>query len=273
MVYHIKREDLATMQKDWDIQTARALAIASDMAYGKVPAVINEDLKYLDPTMHSIETVEVGTSEATFFIGNYCTVISFRGTDELKDWMHNLDVVKVPTPEGSLMRGFEKEVDKIYQACRAKVMQAPRFFVTGHSKGAATGVNFLDRLRRDPRARIERKLVAAYFFGCPRSMDSQLAKVFDRVYGSRTFRVINNNDIVCRIPSFLRWRHVSVLQETYIDSYGRLHRGGMPLGQMLADRVRGRWAALQKGVKFDGVYDHTPMSKYIINLQSVTRRS
>ncbi|MBF0187398.1 MAG: hypothetical protein HQL50_05685 [Magnetococcales bacterium] len=95
-----------------------------------------------------------------------------------------------------------------------------------------------------------------YTFGCPRVGDRQFADLYRDTLGERTYRYVNNNDAVTRLPpAALGYRHVGQLR--YID-----HRGRIKSEQELTwwDRIKyqilGRLDGFTQGDLFDGMSDH-----------------
>ena len=253
---------------NYDRRTALALAVASKMAYGDGCGSIPESVKYLDKTLSEIKLIEIGTAEVLFIRGKNTTIIAFRGSDEKGDWIKNLTVAKKKMRYGSVMKGFDDEMSKLWVKCLVEYDNSHSIYVTGHSKGGGEGVCFLNRLIA---ARIggqvilnSGKLKAAYFFGCPRSLGKDTADSFTNIYNNRVFRVENNNDIVCRVPSQLRFKHVCPENRIYISRSGKIMHGNIPYATLAYDRVMGRIESWKKGIKFDGLSDHAPIgSRYI----------
>ncbi|WP_424186798.1 hypothetical protein ACOBQX_02905 [Actinokineospora sp. G85] len=62
-------------------------------------------------------------------------------------------------------------------------------------------------------------------------------RAYDKALSGRTFRVVDNNDIVAQVPPELAFRHVAALR--YIDSACRV-RESMPVVSNLLDRGKER---------------------------------
>lgn len=176
----------------------------------------------------------------------------FRGTDEPRDWLSNLTLAKSRTKFGRVHKGFNGSVAAIWKDLLRVVQQdngIKHFVVCGHSKGAAEATIAACRLHAIPGLHVD----GVYLFGSPRTLGRA-----SRYSVPSTFRVVNNNDIVCRIPSPFRFRHVGKLW--YLTKAGRLVRKPNYL-RIAWDRLRGRVPNLA-----DGIHDH-PIVEYLRQLR------
>ena len=98
-----------------------------------------------------------------------------------------------------------------------------------------------------------------YTFGQPRTGNRDFARNFNFEFKPYTFRFVNNNDIVTRVPPrALGYRHLGTFR--YFDEAGNFHED---LGQWnrFLDRMRGRVEdILEWGT--DGTKDHS-MDEYL----------
>ena len=112
-------------------------------------------------------------------------------------------------------------------------------FITGHSLGGALSSNFgyfLDDIM---------PIESVWMLGCPRWASPKTAKKFNKQLKGRCFRVVYNNDIVCRIPfKFMlkKWkgwvyRHTGKL--IYISANDKIYKNSWGILRML-DRIWGR---------------------------------
>ena len=178
------------------------------------------------------------------------TVLCFRGTepDEISDILADLKAFprRSMIDRGLVHRGFRGEVDKIWNEIQAILSSFPktkgRLFVCGHSLGGAMATLATSRLQH--------KVWALYTFGSPRVGTRRFIK---NLY-TKHFRVVNNNDIVTRVPPRLMfYRHHGEL--VYINHYGNIRK--MTPWQRIKDRFRGYRDGL-----LDPVMDHS-MDNYI----------
>lgn len=136
----------------------------------------------------------------------------FRGTEPTSwnQWATDADFLKKPFCIGEIHRGFANSVELIWSdimKCLNNVYlgKKKRLFIAGHSLGAgmsqiaASKLEFKEGLHP----------TAIYNFGCPRALNFEGAKQYNQRLGSRTYRVVNNNDIVCNVPlEILGFSHV-----------------------------------------------------------------
>ena len=89
-------------------------------------------------------------------------------------------------------------------------------------------------------------------FGSPRVANKMfIERMEGRVRGTR---YVNNNDIVCRIPSDLRFEHRRNM--VYFDPKGR-PRPNIPLRTRMWENIKGRFQKDGKSGLFDGTRDHS----------------
>ncbi len=150
----------------------------------------------------------------------------FRGTDELADWLDNVNVKSMPGPFGEVHRGFYEALMDVWPNMRQAIRQireeeSPRrpLWLAGHSLGGAMATIAASMLADD-----DEPFFGVYTFGSPRCGDKEFARVY-RNDGpqQRTFRFQNNNDIVTRVPArVMGYRHVGQL--VYISEDQKLVR-------------------------------------------------
>ncbi len=132
--------------------------------------------------------------------GTGMVVLSFRGTQQIKDWMTNLRVDKIPikktdrsgtTTVGNVHKGFHKafeSVERQIQDCLNNCGDLP-IYITGHSLGGALAVLATWFISGE-------KLAACYTFGAPRVGDE---KLMNRFY-TPIYRIVNGADPVPFVP-------------------------------------------------------------------------
>ncbi|MBI5863225.1 MAG: lipase family protein [Planctomycetes bacterium] len=150
-------------------------------------------------------------------------LIAFRGTEprELADWLTDIDARLVAGPGGKVHQGFLGALFDVWWELRAAIdaQQDPAhprtLWFTGHSLGAALATLATAKLRIEE----DKPVAGLYTFGSPRVGDSEFSGRFDVDFRARTFRFVNNRDVVTRIPPrLLGYRHVGV--ECYFDGDG-----------------------------------------------------
>jgi triacylglycerol lipase len=132
--------------------------------------------------------------------------------------------------------------------------------VTGHSLGGALAVLAADILNAQGFL-----IHSVYTFGQPRVGDATFAARYNMTLGQRTFRIVNSNDLVPRLPGWLMgYRHCG--QHFFITAAGALIFNPSLFTLLTTDFV-GLYRAYRK---LDGVVieDHF-MKRYIAALNSL----
>lgn len=185
--------------------------------------------------------------------GTECFVVSsdqfiwvvFRGTQIkpvgedgskaiLKDILTDVKIKFVKSANGGEVHtGFAQALDEVWGKCveaiaRLKAENPARtLWFTGHSLGAALATLASQRCTN---------VQGLYIFGAPSVGNA----VFAEQFNIKTFRVINNNDLVARVPPY---PYVHIGEIKYIDSYGTLHEKPKNW-DMFTDRIKGHMDTL-----------------------------
>lgn len=203
----------------------------------------------------------------------------FRGTEPTawNQWVTDAQTRRTPFVIGTVHRGFLSAVDLIWPEIMSHLQEADpdrkkRLFVGGHSLGAGMSQVASARLASPENDRCPE---AVYNFGCPRALDSVGARLYNEQLGSRTYRVVNNNDIVCRIPlKVMGFSHVGQLK--YLTSDGKL-RDKLSLLQRMKEWWLGKkisgWDKFKPTDRLtdhlpDELADHLP-EEYMKSLESI----
>ncbi|MCI5144056.1 MAG: lipase family protein [Candidatus Electrothrix sp. AR3] len=133
----------------------------------------------------------------------------FRGTDEMADWLDNINLLSTEQVSGEFHQGFWESVEDVWQIIFSQyqelmALSADRpLFITGHSLGGAMATVVAARLTHD-----KIPFTSLYTFGQPRALTRKTAKAFNASCKCKFFRFQNNNDIVTRLPAVLGgYRH------------------------------------------------------------------
>jgi hypothetical protein len=124
-------------------------------------------------------------------------ILAFRGTENLRDWIKNINLPLLPFPGGGrvhagFMRGLHAVWPDIEQALNG--LNCPLYF-TGHSLGAALAT--IAAARHRPRA--------LYTFGSPQLGDAGFADIVR----CPAYRIVHSSDPVTTVPGeALEYRHV-----------------------------------------------------------------
>jgi len=185
----------------------------------------------------------------------------FRGTEPTSwnQWATDANLLRKPFCIGEIHRGFANSVELIWSnimECLNNVYlgKEKRLFIAGHSLGAGMSQVAASKLEFEE----ELHPTAIYNFGCPRALNCEGAKQYNQRLGSCTYRVVNNNDIVCNVPlEIMGFSHVG--QFKYISASGEL-RDDLSDWRLLLDGVWGGAKALSDLKIAAFITDHLPPS-------------
>lgn len=189
----LRAEWNADAQANWPV--AAVMADASDLAY--LPPFEAEP-KFKAMGFESAALMLEGSMAGYFLKIEDQAVIVFRGTDDLNDWLANLDTDIAKTGSGLAHRGFYSS----YQDLASQVYtllnktEVKRVWITGHSLGGALAVMCgLDLADRDDVA-----IDGLITFGQPMVAKPDLAKRIEELLPGRYVHYVNQKDVVTRIP-------------------------------------------------------------------------
>jgi len=152
-------------------------------------------------------------SELTF----KTVIVSFRGTEpfNLVDWSTDLNCElvnfdtfndgKIGRISGMVHKGFSRGTNDVFDKVYPIVMEHVKengLFITGHSLGAAIAVIFCSMFVNRNEGN-EKFVGGLYTFGQPQVGDQEFINSMNSVLLGKTFRVINDTDIVTREPHLL----------------------------------------------------------------------
>ena len=188
---------------------------------------------------YSMQRITAGSLSIDLATVGTATIVAFAGTNDFADWLTNLNVDKVDWRGFQLHEGFHTgEADLFRQLASHYQDELSNVWITGHSLGGALAT--LHALRFAEGYGTE-CLRGVYTFGSPRCMDRRSADMCDRLMRPRHWRIVNGNDIVPRVPIWLRFKHCG--QHIRINRYGSIVHRPTPLGTLI-DRVLGYRADL-----------------------------
>jgi len=129
-------------------------------------------------------------------------VAAFRGTQDLRNWLTDLDCAFTRLGNLRVHRGFYEALESVQDDLKTAISgtQYQRLWLTGHSLGGALAM----LCARAWDGAVE----GVYTFGQPRAGDAAFRDDYNDHLGARTFRVIHADDIVARVPWLLgAYRH------------------------------------------------------------------
>jgi triacylglycerol lipase len=198
---------------------------------------------------------------------DHMIITAFRGTEpeEIRDWLSDANTPPWPGPgtTGYIHYGFGEALQSIFPDVKDTLAElrtnGQTVWFTGHSLGGALAMLAGARLYlEDPRLQAD----GVYTFGQPRTCDRTLAAAYNKGFKNRTYRFVNNNDIVPHLPPEPVYTHVDTLR--YIDSGGKVHESMGLLGA-LGDRAKGMTADPFAPASA-GVRDHS-IKRYIAAIE------
>ena len=191
---------------------------------------ILRNLKKDDNDFVSVTGVNKNSAQAALVEHKEYLCMVFRGTNELSDWLDNINVVTIEELFGRFHRGFWNSVADVWEPIYEKYQALRRndiflkknnirpLFITGHSLGGAMATIAAAKL-----VHVDKPFAGVYTFGQPRTMARDTSLIFNAECGSRFFRFHNNNDLVTRIPArVMGYSHVGTY--LYISEEKSIHQ-------------------------------------------------
>lgn len=186
------------------------------------------------------------------------TWVTFRGTefDNFNDWVTNLNCSFADGPWGKVHAGFWNDVKsvkfEISQHLTKNIISGKQIIFTGHSQGAADAeLYFSQRCHLLPD-----EFQICISIEPPRNMSKEAAELFGGIHGYKIYHVINNNDVVTRVPPRLMgYGHVMGINLNYLDEDGNLHHD-ISWWERFKDRIKGRICDFGE-IGTDGIKDHS----------------
>jgi hypothetical protein len=129
-------------------------------------------------------------------------VVAFRGSQEIVDWVTNLDfaLIDAPGPQpGRAHRGFSRALDTAWMDLEAAIVSAGGtdrpIWITGQSLGGALAIQAAARLQGAGYT-----LAPVYAFANPRVGDTAFVTSIHAALQGRIHRYVNERDLVPRVP-------------------------------------------------------------------------
>ncbi len=220
--------DLALPTMEFSERKGRWLAEAARLAYERDQSELMKTVSrqwIFDPAVKFFDDGK--TTQAFLAFGPQVAILSFRGTEpkEIQDWLTDVRFKPKAWDRGMglVHEGFAGALESQYAAIRDEIKKLKgtgrQLYITGHSLGAALATLMAARLATNNIYPIQ----GIYTYGSPRVGDQAFADAYEKELGNRTFRVVNNEDLVTRVPPrLLGFKHVGNL--IYFDADGNLQR-------------------------------------------------
>lgn len=250
-------------------QNAYILARMSQIAYEKDQTKARNAIQELGIKADHVIFFDQRDTQAILVADHDKIIVAFRGSEPvLGDWMTNAKVRKTSTACGDVHRGFYAALntiwldmedaiedirnDYLYQLKDNQTRIPPTLWFTGHSLGGAlaTLATALCKFKEDAIL-----VNGLYTYGQPRVGSEKFANFFNTALKDRSFRVVNNNDIVTRVPlSMFNYSHVGQLR--YFDHQGDLRNDtDLSWWNSFWDSVEGQIESF-KSMHPDSIVDH-----------------
>ncbi|MCZ2723167.1 lipase family protein [Marinomonas sp. 15G1-11] len=211
------------------------------------------NLKADDHKFISVFGVNKKSAQAILIEHEHYLCMAFRGTDEMADWLDNMNAFSTKELFGEFHRGFWHSLDDVWYplyktyCLLQKIKKRPLFF-TGHSLGGAMATIAAAKF-----IHLDEPFTSVYTFGQPRVVSRHTAQIYNMECKDRFFRFHNNNDIVTRIPSrMMGYSHVG--RYFYISEEKTIHQEPGYWFRFIDYFDGAISAAQEKG--FDGIEDH-----------------
>ncbi|HEY0547937.1 MAG TPA: lipase family protein [Pyrinomonadaceae bacterium] len=215
--------------EEFELVNAWWLAESSLLAYAD-EGFINQTLKStgLKDAGYAARSFEAGGTQCFVMHDDQAIIVAFRGTQIDNFWGEVIDVstdVKfVPVPDGAgglVHEGFLAGLSFVWDDLKAHlnaIRNNQKLWFTGHSLGAALATLAAERAMREM-GFVPQGL---YTYGSPRVGDGNFKNRFNQNnLAGRTFRIVNNSDIIARVPPRILYTHVGSMK--FIDNAGHLH--------------------------------------------------
>ena len=268
----------------WNAQNARALVYASVLAY-ETPDVISSTAATWEFPKARTTIINVSDLQAVILGGSNAVVVAFRGTrpSELFDWMVDFEILQSPFTKyfpsptvGGVHDGFARLLARGWKRILAEVVRlqdnGQTLWLTGHSLGGALAALATAAFTFSARMPVN----GLYTFGQPRVGDVPFCTQCDSHFGDATFRFVNNEDIVTRVPPRIvphiplpdYYGHFGTLR--YFDADGNLHGDNSWWNAFLA-RVDVGFEGMEKLLSGQ-IADHDLMNGYAANIEKYIAR-
>ena len=224
---------------------ALATAVTSHLAYESAQVVITTARERFG--MQDCEFLQTDATECFVAATPDTIVVAFRGTAGLQDWLSDLNAFSTSTSYGSLHRGFyfafQAVKSSLEQIIRNMGLTNRKLVLTGHSLGGALATVAAAEWTGSFDIR------SVYTYGQPRVCKSDTASHIEQRLGSKFFRIVNDDDIVSRVPP--GFTHVGKLfRFGPSGSVGNESLAGALAATEPAPLTQDQFAALQASLRF-----------------------
>lgn len=207
------------------------------------------------PNMQPVVSKKTGTYGIVVW-DDEAVVIVFRGTEDLADVIVDANIRLTKGVRGKVHSGFSKALDSVWDQIMgilSALSAQPKhrsYWLTGHSLGAALATLAAANLLFKEN---DRPINGVYTYGSPRVGNEAFSLAYNTAIKSRTFRFVNNNDMVTRVPTRgLGYRHVGTM--LYLTSKCKIETD-IHFWNLFLDRIKGDLDGIRH-IKWDPANDH-----------------
>lgn len=198
---------------------SKLLVVSHALEMARVSKVTYEDFQSANQLFNElgydqVQFIDVSGTQVYLLRKSGEIVISFRGTepDELVDIMTDLRCKQVPFIFGSVHQGFLDALNLVYDPIINQLSQwynGEKILFTGHSLGGALATLCASKIVHELKMQ-DFKVIT---FGCPRTGDKLFMEKYNELFLDKSIRVINDEDIVTKLPTnvFMKYYHVEDL--------------------------------------------------------------
>lgn len=180
-----------------EIDRAVLMALASQAAYGDGQSA---RAWAAENGMERPEIFDIGNIQGFWCKDGEAAVLCFRGTSNIGQWVLDAKFATASHPWGPVHSGFQEglgRVGKMLENFAAAAADVRHVWITGHSLGGGLAVLAGSWLLREKS--IQPHLLT---FGQPMAGGAKFAAKFDAELPGRLTRIINQSDIVPKLPPF-----------------------------------------------------------------------
>ncbi len=202
----------------FNLLNALQLAYAAELTYKthqEIHEVVINKWGFTDCEFFERRNIEIFAA-----VNDEIILIAFRGTESIEDWLTDLKTRLLMTKRGKVHQGFKEGLDYVWNDIRDLIYKYDNgrrtIWLTGHSLGGALATLAVDRLLD------EWDVSGLYTFGQPRVGDKKFHRAFNERFRHRTYRFVNDEDIVTRVPPRkLGYWHIGRVR--FFDAFGMIH--------------------------------------------------
>lgn len=277
---------------DYDSGNAYSLSLVSQLVYRRFREdpldkllVQNqaESWGFDDVYFFYNEYNEIGAkkdSEAIVLINSESIIVAFRGSEnDSEDWKNNAKFRQQNHLVGKVHRGFYKAFTDVWlvkdddtqiemEDRLLKEMKGNKrtLWLTGHSLGGAMATLAAASCKFSESNRLN--VSGVYTYGQPRVGDIDFATKYNFQLKEKTFRIVNNNDVIARIPN-VDYEHVGTLK--FINSRGDISDEDLSWLRTIYSLFTGRFQDFGKRGTA-GIIDHSLHEDYIPKLRYIYKK-